>query len=229
VANPGQTRPRYGSQRAVMQAALYYNRKKARARRAGGDEPEPTPATYSAWNPDDKGSGVVLSESNQLATGGVGGDGVRALELFTGKSYMEFLCDGASGGTFSIGVSTVNETVDINGALVGGTEYGWGFTQNGFKYHNNVPVSIAGGVDALPHVFMMALDLPGGKIWFGIDGTWIGDPASGTGEAYSNVSGEVYPAAWVNDSAVSVRIRRDPADHSYSAPSGFTAGSPDPE
>lgn len=54
------------------------------------------------------------------------------------------------------------------------------------------------------------------KIWFGRNGTWSGDPAAGTGEAYSNLPAIVIPTTNVAGSSVV-----ETGDGTGTAPTGF--------
>ena len=71
----------------------------------------------------------------------------------------------------------------------------------------------------------VAVDLDAGLIWWSINGVWIndaggtaGDPAAGTHERYSGLTGTYYPA-----SAPGAADHTINATFSYPIPSGFTA------
>jgi hypothetical protein len=116
--------------------------------------------------------------------------------IATGKWYFEGLVASQNSAESSIGViNDLSATV-----TVGATANGWGIlvqsnANNGQAYH-------AGGVTSSYATFtagdivMVAFDADAGKLWFGRNGTWFnsGDPAAGTGEIYSNLSGTIFPA-----------------------------------
>ncbi len=66
-----------------------------------------------------------------------------------------------------------------------------GSITNGGGYAQKVAQASYGPVLSDGDVLMVAVR--SGSIWFGVNGTWIGDPASGTGAAFTNVSGTVSP------------------------------------
>jgi hypothetical protein len=71
---------------------------------------------------------------------------------------------------------------------------------------------------------MVAYDLDAGKIWFGVDGTWVnsGNPVAGTSPIYSNLSGyRCYPGLEIFTSG-SAQFHIASGDWLY-APSGFSA------
>ena len=75
----------------------------------------------------------------------------------------------------------------------------------------------------------MAFDADAGKIWFAENNVWAnsGDPAAGTGEQYSGITGTQFPAAagiLSNGTSVLVTANFGATTLTYTAPSGFSSG-----
>ena len=65
---------------------------------------------------------------------------------------------------------------------------------------------------------------PAGKIWMANENTWGGggDPAAGTGEAFSGISGTFFPAAsMLNINVYECHGRFSLSSLTYAPPSGF--------
>lgn len=178
------------------------------------------------FNPSDKSGFVALSNGNLSATRTSGGNNalVRAtLSRSTGKRYFEILCNTGTGASnFTIyGLATASLSL---GAYVGSSSESWGLEQTGLTFHNAsgtvyAPTFTTGSVVGI------AVDFGAQKIWFAVNGTWAasGNPATGENPAYSNVSGELFPAVSLYNSSPqhSCTARFHPSDFQYSAPAGF--------
>lgn len=180
---------------------------------------------YALFDPTHTNAGVTLSESNVRMTGD-GSSNWRSSfgdrSVASGKWYWEFQVMVASGGSVLCGVSADRSTT--TGNYVGATVASWGFGQSGQRFTNGGGATISTAPVATD-VIMVAIDVGGGKIWFGKNGTWIsGNPAAGTGPDFSGVTGSAfYPGGAVFQSN-SLRLHTDPATQAYAAPAGFTAG-----
>jgi hypothetical protein len=181
----------------------------------------PTDAVLAlTWNPGDKASTVVLTSGNLDAANHSGSYAmVRATASKTsGKWYYEvkIVSLGNLGQT-----GWANASADLNNALgtdnnsvcnffVGNVFYGGGSVGGG---------SIGSG--AINDIMQMAVDIGAGKVWFGRNNSWDGNPAAGTG-GYS-VPGIVtfFPAFDAKDGEVLAQFTA--ASQTYSPPSGFMA------
>ena len=127
----------------------------------------------------------------------------------SGKFYWENRLDSSTNGSghnpLQVGIQSFNDGSDatfadlqIDGGLAnstfGASNYIWR-NQGGAvtKFHNTT--STTWGVAVTPgNIIMTAFDVANGKIWWGRNGTWfssgsyVGDPASGTYEAFSGIS-----------------------------------------
>jgi hypothetical protein len=186
-----------------------------------------------AWNSEDAGSDLVLSELDRLATLGT----LTTLSTArsdrsqsAGKFYQEFTVAAYAGGVGTFGVGVAGAAMLLT-QYVGETADSWGLWGNfstGTRvrvYHNNahggnLVAAIAQGLR-----IGMAVDLDAGKLWFAINGTWIGggNPTAGTGAQATGVAGTLFLAMTLYDDGEAVRLVQ-PDDHQFAAPSGFTNG-----
>lgn len=176
------------------------------------------------WNPDDKGSNITLSNGNLTATStSTGWKSVRAtVGKLSGKWYWEIKIDVAATVFNAIGAATSSASLNL---FVGGDSYGYGYYgYNGRKFHNNVGL-VYGDSFGLNDIIGVALDLDNGKIWWAKNGEWqaSGDPAAGTNEAYSGLSGTFFPMASLHPDTNQITARFALEDLTYSPPSGFAA------
>lgn len=182
-----------------------------------------------AWNPVDKSSNVTLAANNLTADFGSGAVGsVRANNAISaGKWYWELLVVPNAAFATSLNVGVLNGSTAL-GAQIGATSGDVGIrTFTGQVLENNT-VRATGSAFADNDICMVALDTATGKIWFGKNGTWYfsGDPAAGTGEAYTYTGATIYPAASGEGTAFATsgtNARFLASMWTYSAPSGFGA------
>lgn len=179
------------------------------------------------WNPSDKSVNVNLSNGNLTAgTSTASESAVRATaSKSSGKWYFEVSITSAAiaGNGPSIGVA--NSSAALNN-VIGIDVHGWSICKPHFTAHTGATieshVTLAAG-----QVVGVAMDLTAGKLWFAVNNTWInsGDPAAGTNQAYSSVSGTLFPAVSVySGSPGSVLVGNfTAASQTYTTPSGFSA------
>lgn len=183
------------------------------------------------WNPSDKSSRVTLSVSNSVArkTSGTTAtwDMARAtLGRSTLKRYFEVLCVRTSGSdnTIMVGIANSSAPLDTASGHPGGTTNGYGlYVLNGNKYTNNVGTAYSTAWDG-DTTIGVAVDFTAGKIWIANENTWGsgGDPAAGTGEAFSGISGTFFPAvSMLNINVFQCTGRFALSALVYSPPSGF--------
>lgn len=181
----------------------------------------------TTWNSADKNASVTLSDSDLTAESAVGSYVcVRSIRSKTwGKLYCEFLAvDGANGVGPEIGVATSGASLSN---YVGSSSLSWGFffgmgDTTAKKQHNGGGTAHGYGYGADGDRLMLALDFNAGKIWFGKNGAWqeSGDPAAGTGEAFSNVAlVPLFIIASVRTSKVTANFGA--TAFTYTPPTGF--------
>jgi hypothetical protein len=145
----------------------------------------------------------------------------------SGKWYFEALVATQVSSEQVVGV--VNGSWN-NADLIGSNANGWGIivqsnANNGQAYHSN-SVTSSYATYANGDTAMVAFDVDTGKIWFGRNGTWFnsGNPASGTGNIYSNLAGTIFPAISNRASTGGViHANFGQRPFAYTAPSGFKA------
>jgi len=136
---------------------------------------------FSNGNTTLTGSNDTLYASNNNSTLGVS----------AGKYYAEVEYDTAGGNTSpTVGVTpittsaTTNTTGSITDAVV--------IRMDNDLYVEGVTTSAyLGSTPSAGDIIGIALDLDNGKIWFSLNGTFVGDPVAGTGAAFDGItSGE---------------------------------------
>ena len=175
----------------------------------------------ATWNPSDKGANVVLSNGN-LTLGKNAGNYQSARATISkagGKWYWEVDIH-VRGSHHWIGIGT--SSADIN-QFPGQDAHGYCFRSSALKYHNNINYSY--GTNFGAQVIGIALDLDVGKIWFAKENVWqeSGDPAAGTGEAFSGISGTFFPMYAIYAVTDSATARFISNNQGYTPPSGFKA------
>lgn len=200
----------------------------------------------TTWNPSDKGSAAILSNGNLTWTaGGSATNGpllARATDYHIvglgagNKWYFEAKIEQVHFGNRSPAIALVDALQpynhrpgDSSPAILGWAIYTRSGTLTvGQTWSNGVTTDLATFYDA-GDVVMIAVDftVDPGKIWFGLNGSWLaGNPAAGTGAAYSNLTGKLYPAVWGTRGrtiAASATGRFVGAQQQYTPPTGFTA------
>lgn len=175
------------------------------------------------WNPNDKAAEITLSDDKLSATCSASNKVVRATQGRTGKRYFEVVLDYSANVSIKMGVATSAHSVDMD---LGQSSTSWALLTDGRKYHNQI-AGTYGQAHRDGQIIGVAVDLDAGKIWWSIDNVWqaSGDPAAGTGEAYSNLPTDgtlIYPAINLGDGAwQSGRFRT--GELTYSPPAGFAA------
>ena len=182
-----------------------------------------------AWNPGDKAANIALSGSNLIATKTTN-DALASVRANFGRSstdngYFEVrvLLDVGSPYRF-VGLSNwAVGSADLNGSC-GDDAGGWGYyEETGAKYHNNVYTAFGSTYTTDDQI---GVAFKNGKVWFSKNGVWQGggDPAAGTGEAFSGLTGTLYPTATlyrVSGTAHVVHFKGSVINCLYPAPSGF--------
>ena len=216
---------------------------------AAADQVVDTPTdNYCTLNPLTGNSGITYSDGN-LNPGRNGSSfqtyfGTQALPS-TGKWYWEIT---AIGGTAPIGTGagwdgTVGiGTKDADDSPQGeSTNWVWGNAKltTGGQKHNGSSINLYPASSLTDNsIVMTAVDMTNSKIWWGVDGSWMGtdngdndgDPAAGSNPAFDNLSGELFPLGNRQDDYEIYNFGQQSFAHT--PPTGFsalsTANLPDP-
>lgn len=174
------------------------------------------------WNPSDKDADIILSNGDRDATTG-GAGSVRATHGHSsGKRYFEILLQTGVGNLyfgFANSTFSLTNTYPGSGASSAGVASG-GNLVNTWTKDQAGTISFAAG-----NVVGYALDLTAGKAWVSKNNVWqlSGDPAAGTSQWVSGITGTIYPCiGWVASYAAGGRICAKTTELAYSPPSGFS-------
>ena len=145
----------------------------------------------------------------------------------TGKWYWEVTLTTQSTAALKVGIANSTATGEL-----GDTSTGWGYIiqsngNNGQGVHSGSATSTY-STFAAGDILNVAVDIDGGKIWWGKNGTYVnsGVPASGTGALYTDVSGTIFPAASNIDKGGGAGVldwNFGQRPFSYTPPTGFVA------
>ena len=141
----------------------------------------------------------------------------------SGKWYFETTIDTQTAGGVKIGVAQAFNTGEIGDSSTGWAIVGQSGAANGKGVHAGALTS-SYTTYAQGDIVNCAFDMDSGKIYWGKNGTWLnsGNPATGAGAIYSNVSGTVFPAATANQGgALSWNFGQ--RAFAFSAPTNFKA------
>jgi len=177
------------------------------------------------FNPEDHDSHITISgDNNEIASNdsGTGWFSARGFHGFdSGKWYFEFeYTDFVLYAMF--GVAAASASINTH---IGASSVGWGYNGNGgAKFNAGVSNAYGESLMADGLVVGVAIDMDAGKIWWSKDGVWqaSGDPANGTGEAYSNLTGTVYPAISAYSVGTDITLRMASEEMTYTPPDGFS-------
>lgn len=189
--------------------------------------------TYATWNPSDKAADITLSNGNLTADhdGSASADlnCVRAtIGKSSGKWYWEIVTSNFEG---YIGVANASLGLtswlggDTNGWSYCGTEIS-GHVYGGRKAYSGNAFSYGANYGSSAVVISVALDMNAGKIWWAKDGVWqgSGDPANGTNQAFTGLSGTLFPCIQMNNNTNQATLNAGASAFSHSVPSGFNSG-----
>ena len=182
------------------------------------------------WNPSDKASEITLSAGNLTATYGTVTGAYRSVRATHGKSsgkhYFEIRFDQITNGAAYSLFGVCTSAHSMSSGHIADNANGWAYYQEtGAKVTNAVQTAY-GATYTAADVIGVAVDMDAGKIWFAKNNTWqaSGNPAAGTSEAFSGLSGTLFPAVSLYRNSVDpiVTGRFKSSDFSYSPPAGFS-------
>ena len=170
-------------------------------------------SVYTTWNPSDKAAASVLSNGNLTAGSSSGFAGVRSVaSKSSGKWYWEYLAGTAVSGNTGVGVGLSTDGLT---AMMGNGSGAAGYDVNGGLYYNFTslgPIATYTTGD----VIGIALDLTGLTLRFHKNSTLVG--------LFAITSGTYFAMVQPATAGDLITARFDPAQMTYSPPSGYTAG-----
>jgi hypothetical protein len=185
------------------------------------------------WDPNKTHSTYTLSNGNRTVTATVYGTDQSAISDWSktsGKWYWEIEL-GCVVKYETIGICDQSGDTDFNKDIWTGYNESWAVmaTTPLRKYHDGTYTNISGtSILVTNDVVMVAVDIDNGKLWIGVNGTWLdsGDPANGTNPLLED--------ATIIGNTISACITNIYADdemtacfcvgqQTYGAPSGFLA------
>jgi hypothetical protein len=175
------------------------------------------------------GTPPALSNGNLRATGPASSFGrVAGTLVITSKTYFEFKKIDATfiGNQFAAGVQDSSQALATGQFSGSPTSSGcganeWMLTDRGSACNNVTYTASVTSSFSQNDVGMCAVDPPGGKIWFGRNGTFNGDPVAGTGAAFTNVPASVYALAYGGISTQILDMNFGEVAFAHTAPSGY--------
>lgn len=142
---------------------------------------------YASLNPL-QNAGNTLSNGNldiaRAASGWRSTTGT--IGMSSGKFYWEYTATAASDNHI---VGVCDSSPNLN-TYAGELSPGWIYQSNGNKQHNDAWVGSQPTANSGGDIIQVAVDMDDGKIWFGVNNSWIGsgNPSTGANPAYSNLS-----------------------------------------
>jgi hypothetical protein len=184
---------------------------------------------YCTMNPVDRNASYPIGLANgnlQITTAAAGGtyyNGRATISPKT-KSYIEFKLDGAT-NFFAFGLQVDSEAV-IGNNYVGSTSGSYSIGELGFsdyRLFNNASSTATGVTKASGDTFQMAFDPDTGKVWFGVNGTWVnsGNPSTGANAAYTLSTSASYLVALTNRDSATGYVNFGQRPFAYTPPTGF--------
>lgn len=179
-------------------------------------------------NPSDKHADITLSSGNLVATKSAN-DALRSVRAtlsraHTDNGYFEvYVSEGTASTFMTVGLSTTSLLV---ANFCGADTNSWAYYQDtGGKYTNNAVTAY--GTTWKTNGDIIGVALMNGKLWFAKNNVWqnSGNPAAGTGEAFSGITGTLYPTLSLYKGGAAPKhqlgIRLHASTQTYSPPSGF--------
>jgi len=179
-------------------------------------------ANYCTWNNLDKPAASSTTNGNLTATTSTAASEVicGTFGVSSGKWYWEVTPSAITSGGCMIGIRAINQTT----AAIVSTTDGYGYYTTGRTYSSSPSVTY-GDTFTTNDIIGVAFDADNGKIWWAKNGVWqaSGDPAAGTNEAYSGISGTYKPAVSNGGatSACTVNTTFGQQPFAYTPPTGF--------
>jgi hypothetical protein len=195
---------------------------------AGCAELEQAALPNHKFSDTDKNANMTLSASNTIATKSSTGhaNAMLGVRPVYGKEVyaFELIADGAGSTAKCVGIL---DSSDSRGALMGGNGFGIGYRSGGTVVRNNSTLQTYTAWGTVGDIIQVAVDYSTKELWFGLNDSWNGDPAAGTGEVGQwPDDGTTEDYGYIGVGATDSGDAFEFITYPYSVPSGFTARGP---
>ncbi len=166
------------------------------------------PKKLNSWDPTINSSIDHSFNDREISIGSAGWQTTHGhISRSTGKYYFEMQVIAGTSARMGIGTKDASKT-----NYIGSDAYGWGY----------------GSALALGDIFMCAVDLGTGKVWFGSNGTWFssGNPALDLNESALDTDitdYPIFPYGGMNVSGDAIESRFNRSEMLYGPPAGYLA------
>ncbi|MDO6424911.1 SPRY domain-containing protein, partial [Saccharophagus degradans] len=176
------------------------------------------PANY--WNSSKTHPAMTLSDENKkiVSTSNTFITSIARAPLYPGKKYYWEVTN-LQGASSLVGIAPANIALDTHMATEPNT---YALYNNGSVFNSQSSTENAGPSFPAGSTVMLAYDPSAGKMWFGVNGVWSGNPAEGTGALIEGVSpkrGLFYPA--ISQRTDQTLVAFTAIDFKYAVPEGF--------
>jgi hypothetical protein len=194
-----------------------------------------TAANYAVLNPlslAGSGTGSITNGNLTITSPGTDGTGAQtagSIAVTSSKYYFEgtFTTLTSSSGFLCFGVQDGSVVISgLSGSTRASTN-AWWISDDGNYRANGGTITASGlGAFSAGNVAMIAIDASTGKGWIGKNGTWVGDPAAGTGNTFSSLPALIAPFAQAirnttTSSVINANFGQRP--FTYTPPTDFVA------
>ena len=190
---------------------------------------------YCTWNEIDRRSTGLLSNGNLKWVASSSGGGycnIRGTQALIGKVYFEAVVN-TKNTAVGIGVAPGADYLKSIGDSSPSDYFGsssWGSSSAiiyaGFETcYSNGSTTASFSTVSVGSILMCAFDQATGKVWFGINGTWLysGNPSTGSNPTFTlPTTLQLYPASTLRDSD-SIDVNFGQRAWAYTAPTNFKA------
>jgi hypothetical protein len=174
---------------------------------------------YATLNPLSSASNFTISNGNLKSVDASSTAQSRQyanISISSGKYYFETTIETASNTTMTgFAVNT-----GLTNSYPGSLSTDWTYHSSGFLYNNGSTTSTTAATSA-GDVIGNAIDMDTGKIWFSVNGNFVGGgvPSTGTNASFSSVTGTITPVFRPYASTISVNFGQKP--FKFPPPAGF--------
>ena len=180
---------------------------------------------YATLNPLNSTASTTLSNGNLAMNAGGGWGSCMSTVAFTGgKFYYETTVDASNYSYIGVSLATHLPT------RYPSQDGSWALLNNGYCYYdqtgsNEIIVNTGTSVPA-GAVVGTAIDADNGKIWWSVNGSWIGsgspNPATGADAIFTNIPTDQTLVACLDVYSNSATVNFGQVSFSYAAPAGFS-------